>query len=231
MGIPKEVICHDLPRKTMAATVDSEPHHIENNKVTRRPGNSADTDRSLIDIYNNISSLKDEFYRDIMPDTRRKIAELIAEADPDFKRKARIECLKGFIEDLVFGGLYSLQRFERYLHNGKTLETILEKEGLDELIKKILKAQAEIILLRKPEKPGEITDDMIRRAREYPFADLYEFERNQAVCPFHADKNPSMHLFRDNHVYCFSCGKGWDTIGFIMERDGLSFPETVKKLQ
>ncbi|MDD4195856.1 MAG: CHC2 zinc finger domain-containing protein [Syntrophorhabdaceae bacterium] len=165
-----------------------------------------------------------------MPDTRKKISELISEASPELKRNARIEYLKAVMEDIVCDALYAQKRFDSYLERRKTVEAILEKETLDGLIKKISKLQAEIISLRKPEKPESITEDMIRRAKEYPFADLHEFKRNQAACPFHADKDPSMRLYPDNHVYCFSCGKGWDTIGFVMDRDGLTFPEAVKRM-
>lgn len=184
------------------------------------------------DIYKeDISFCKEEFYSRIMPDTRKKISELISEASPELKRNARIEYLKGSMEETVFDALCALNRFHDYLNRARTLEAILEKETYDGLVAKIIELQREIISLRKPEKPGDITDDMIRRAREYPFTELYEFKRGMALCPFHADKDPSMRLFPDNHVYCFSCAKGWDTIAFVQERDGLSFPEAVKRLQ
>lgn len=234
--------CHDLPRKNTDTTDATSLQHADNMHVSAKRGNFRQPPRSLNRyIYNNISPpddriddlfpVKDEFYSEVMPATRKKIAELISEADPDMKRQARTEYLKGVMEETIEEAFYVQDRFEDYLHRGRTVEAILERETYSGLVKKILDLQGEIISLRKPERPSEITEDMILRAREYPFAELHEFKRNQAVCPFHEDRDPSMHLFPDNHVYCFSCQKGWDTIAFVQERDGLSFPEAVKQLQ
>lgn len=216
--------CRDTVEDTGQVTNNK---HISGKRVFSDEGGP-----SYIDNYkDNIYLCKEDFYSRIMPDTRRKISELISEADPELKRNARIEYLKGVMEDTVFNALYAKKRFDDYLQRRRTVEAILEKETLDGLIQKIIKLQGEIISLRKPERPGEITDDMIRQAKARPFTELHEFKRNQAVCPFHDDKGPSMHLYPDNRVYCFSCAKGWDTIGFVMERDGLGFPEAVKRLQ
>lgn len=50
------------------------------------------------------------------------------------------------------------------------------------------------------------------------------------LCPFHADKNPSLALY-DYHYYCFGChdAKG-DSINFIQKLRDLSFPETLAYL-
>jgi len=57
--------------------------------------------------------------------------------------------------------------------------------------------------------------------------------RDAGLCPFHADRHAGS--FRVNletgGFKCFSCGsKGADIIAFIQLRDGLSFPEALKKL-
>ena len=39
-------------------------------------------------------------------------------------------------------------------------------------------------------------------------------ERGKAICPFHADKRPSMKVYADGY-YCFSCGNGGDAIKFV----------------
>ena len=52
-----------------------------------------------------------------------------------------------------------------------------------------------------------------------------------ALCPFHDDKNPSMHVDDDKGLYhCFSCGAGGDMFGFYMRYNNLSFPETLSEL-
>jgi len=182
------------------------------------------------DKFDEFLSLKREFHSVIVPDTQKKINELIADADPEMKRQARAEYLKGKMQETIEDAIFTLDRFHDYLHRGRTLEAILERETLDGLIKIILKLQGEIISLRKSGNTRGITEDEIRRAKEYPFTNLHEFKNKMALCPFHSDKHPSMHLFQDNHVYCFSCARGWDTIAFVMQRDGLSFVEAIKKL-
>ena len=57
--------------------------------------------------------------------------------------------------------------------------------------------------------------------------------RDGGLCPFHADKTAGS--FRVNletgAFTCFSCGsKGADIIAFTQQRDGLSFPEALRKL-
>lgn len=51
------------------------------------------------------------------------------------------------------------------------------------------------------------------------------------LCPFHADRNPSMHVNPELGLFkCFSCGKGGNVITFIMEFHRLTFQEAVKLL-
>lgn len=51
------------------------------------------------------------------------------------------------------------------------------------------------------------------------------------LCPFHNDKNPSMHIWEDSQRYkCFSCGAGGDAITFAIEFYKLSFLEALKEL-
>jgi len=42
-----------------------------------------------------------------------------------------------------------------------------------------------------------------------------------ALCPFHPDRHPSLHIYRDG-FYCFVCGAGGDQINFIARYEGLS---------
>ena len=48
------------------------------------------------------------------------------------------------------------------------------------------------------------------------------------LCPFHNEKTPSFSVAPDKQIYhCFGCKKGGGVINFIMEIEGLSFPEAV----
>lgn len=54
--------------------------------------------------------------------------------------------------------------------------------------------------------------------------------KHMALCPFHADKNPSMAV-KGNLWYCHACAEGGTPIQFIKRRDGLEFADAVKALQ
>ncbi len=51
------------------------------------------------------------------------------------------------------------------------------------------------------------------------------------LCPFHTEKTPSFTVSEDKGFYhCFGCGAHGDVISFVMNTEGLSFPETVERL-
>ncbi|MBQ4369850.1 MAG: DNA primase [Oscillospiraceae bacterium] len=48
------------------------------------------------------------------------------------------------------------------------------------------------------------------------------------LCPFHSEKTASFSVSPDKQIYhCFGCGKGGGVVNFIMEIEGLSFPDAV----
>ena len=50
-------------------------------------------------------------------------------------------------------------------------------------------------------------------------------------CPWHDDRRPSLTVSATrNRVHCFVCGKGTDAIGWLQDRQGLSFQEAVLEL-
>ena len=50
-------------------------------------------------------------------------------------------------------------------------------------------------------------------------------------CPFHDEKTPSFTVSPSKNIYkCFGCGKGGDSVRFIMDHEHLSFPESIKFL-
>ncbi|EAJ6944665.1 DNA primase [Campylobacter sp. US42a] len=51
------------------------------------------------------------------------------------------------------------------------------------------------------------------------------------ICPFHADKNPSMHINPTKGFYhCFACKAGGDAFKFVMDYEKLSFTDAVEKV-
>ncbi|MFI3282654.1 MAG: CHC2 zinc finger domain-containing protein, partial [Rikenellaceae bacterium] len=51
----------------------------------------------------------------------------------------------------------------------------------------------------------------------------------QACCPFHNEKTPSFVVSPTKGLFrCFGCGKGGNAVTFIMEHEGISYPEALK---
>jgi len=82
------------------------------------------------------------------------------------------------------------------------------------------------------EKVQEVRDrvdiiDLIGR-----YVDLRRAGRNfKGLCPFHQERSPSFNVNPERKGYkCFGCGVGGDAIRFVMEIEGRSFPEAVRKL-
>ena len=52
-----------------------------------------------------------------------------------------------------------------------------------------------------------------------------------ACCPFHNEKTPSFHVEdRKGRYHCFGCKASGDIFTFLVEKEGLSFPEAVERL-
>lgn len=53
----------------------------------------------------------------------------------------------------------------------------------------------------------------------------------KGLCPFHQEKTPSFTVNPSLRLYkCFGCGKGGNAIGFLMEAEGLAFPQAARRL-
>ena len=52
-----------------------------------------------------------------------------------------------------------------------------------------------------------------------------------ACCPFHGEKSPSFHVDdRKGRYHCFGCKASGDIFTFLVEKEGMNFPEAVKRL-
>jgi DNA primase len=61
---------------------------------------------------------------------------------------------------------------------------------------------------------------LIKRGREH-----------LGLCPFHKEKTPSFTVNEDKGFYhCFGCGKHGSVFDFVMETEGVTFPEAVERL-
>jgi DNA primase len=51
------------------------------------------------------------------------------------------------------------------------------------------------------------------------------------LCPFHSERTPSFQVLAERGFYhCFGCGKHGDAFTWLMEREGLTFPEAMEQL-
>jgi DNA primase len=51
------------------------------------------------------------------------------------------------------------------------------------------------------------------------------------LCPFHAERSPSFQVVANKGFYhCFGCGKHGDAFAWLMEREGMTFPEALDQL-
>ncbi|MCD8530314.1 MAG: CHC2 zinc finger domain-containing protein [Saccharospirillaceae bacterium] len=84
--------------------------------------------------------------------------------------------------------------------------------------------------------PQSFIDDLLARVDVIDVVDsrvkLKKTGKNySACCPFHNEKSPSFTVSPDKQFYyCFGCGASGTALKFVMEFDGLSFPDAVEKL-
>jgi DNA primase len=73
--------------------------------------------------------------------------------------------------------------------------------------------------------------DLVRIIEPYA-RDLKKKGANwMACCPFHQEKTPSFSVNPQKGFYkCFGCGKGGNAFTFLMEMEGLNFPEAIERV-
>lgn len=73
--------------------------------------------------------------------------------------------------------------------------------------------------------------DELTRAKNYPIKDLIDVKRHKAICPFHDERTPSLHVYNNNTAFCFGqCQRKFDAIDIAMVKYNLSFKEALAKL-
>lgn len=79
-------------------------------------------------------------------------------------------------------------------------------------------------------------DDILAAARiEEVVGDFVNLKKRGTsyvgLCPFHTEKTPSFHVSPAKGIYkCFGCGKGGDSVSFVMEHEKFNYPEALRYL-
>jgi hypothetical protein len=155
------------------------------------------------------------------------------EITEEYKYESRKNYLKEKMSELIREAWFWMAEYELSIEKKESFENqVYIKEKIDNAISTLRKYVNELYYRRRSIKKMEefsIPRDSIIQAKSIDFHRLVDFHNNYCRCPFHNDTNPSM-VLRHNRVRCFSCNKSWDTIQFVMDKDGLSFPQAVKYL-
>jgi len=167
------------------------------------------------------------------PKVRQSIEELRGELDSDWVKGRRLEYIGDIIKRLNchIAGCEenysdSFKQNVPYWLRKITLDLSGYKESKKELKKLLAEQRAKT---SNKEIKGKITEEDIQRAKEYPFENLIEVNRNFGICPYHEDKHPSFFV-KNNWGHCFTCNKSVDTIQFVMDMQNLTFIEAVRFL-
>lgn len=179
---------------------------------------------------------REEWLNDLERAWRKAILPQVRKAIRDFKAEIGLfgKCCR--LTYLYGEELYLITATEkahnRYKAGRKYLDKFLAGESVKSLESALQKVQREIREIENEimgKKIDGITEEMIERAKEYPLESFVELKRGMALCPFHAEKTPSMSV-KDNRFHCFGCGKNGDVIQFVMETQNKTFREAVKML-
>lgn len=167
--------------------------------------------------------------------TRKTVSEFIQ----DMGNVGRCIKLEALHEQLIDAEMESQDRHRRIkqavLAGASTLETDIIYQPiaeLESLIEKLNRKIKSLLAHRAVDRPDEITDDMIQKAKEYPIADIIGgiTRKGNVHCIWHTETHPSMGI-KNNRATCFSCGKFGDSIDVYMHLNGCTFHEAARRLQ
>ena len=84
--------------------------------------------------------------------------------------------------------------------------------------------------------PQEVIEDIRQRTNIVDvvgqYVQLKKSGKNyMGLCPFHEERSPSFSVAEDKQIFhCFGCGKGGTVFNFLQEIEGISFPQSVKRV-
>lgn len=147
------------------------------------------------------------------------------------------EHLDAIAEDLASNILFDLSQMTRYPATDDPIKQWIYDEltsmERDQIVTKRTKVINRIKSRNQPVTYDRITDADIERAKEVPISELYDgrlFKDSAGLCPFHNERTPSFHIFKDNRFKCFGCGEHGSAIDFYMKQNNVDFISAVKQL-
>lgn len=117
-------------------------------------------------------------------------------------------------------------------HRWQCVKGTLEYKIFDDIINEIVKDINELkFFISKKKQEAEIKPDK-DTAKTYPIDRLIPFNKaGFCNCLWHSEKTGSLKYYpKTNSVHCFGCGKSSDSIGVMMELEGLDFLAAVRRL-
>jgi len=189
---------------------------------------------------NHILNLEKQWRNSLLRFTNKELLEIFPEA-PKVLREQILETLDRVIDARfrIFSSYWrSLKSPEAKPICEATAELIWENE-LQPLQRRLNKLIFQHKLMTDPkslrnlkrinaEKIKEIVD--LKEIIEKSGVKLRKIGRRWlGLCPFHPEKNPSFHVYKD-HFHCYGCGAHGDVFTFIQLKEGLDFKETLKVL-
>jgi len=119
--------------------------------------------------------------------------------------------------------------FDESLNHITKVYLAISVESLKTHLKKV---NREIKALTTLPREGEITDDDIETARNYPIENIVELRNGRCVAFCHLSDSHSMVKSRTgNYLWCNVCNRAFSSIDVKIIRDGFSFIEAVKQLR
>lgn len=156
----------------------------------------------------------------LFPEMKSRVEELLLQK---IDTRDKIQNLSNLTEE-TFSKNLNKRLFEEALLDatlGKTISSLNNK----------IETYRRMLFEKKSPSSKIINQSDINQAKSIPMESLIDqpIKRGQILCPFHNEKTPSCKVYSD-HIHCFGCGKTLDTIGYVMETQGLSFIDSVKFL-
>ena len=180
----------------------------------------------------NTIILDKQWQKSLPNNTESQWLEIFPEAREYIKSKIETNLkLQEYLGDKI---VKRLENIKKNPSKWDWLRKMFVKTFLGDDLDKLEKESKKLVWLIKPteEKKGteDITPMMIDIAKNYPLSQLIITNKGGfAKCHLHEEKHPSLYT-KKNFWHCFSCQTSGDTIAYLQQASGMSFPEAVKYL-